>query len=357
MFTTSPWRPALVGVFLCCLAAPVRADEIDFLPNNCIVLYSVDMAGFVKSKLYQQANAKIKGFEEEMQRSLKEELGFPSTNVSRVTAGFAMPGAGKRHEEFVIIVSTAKPVAAADIKANRKVRSYQKNFSYKEIKVGEHTIYQESYSFDFKSPLTTGRAFCVADKNIILFGDGAESLQQILERDKKTNKLSPNLQAGLKTVGKDSMLTVVMDVTKFPERERKEMIRELGGKLPALENLFDGMQTFTLKGTADDKVKLVATMTCKDAATATDVRKLADGGIVLIKGELKREMDREFTTPEEKEMMKTISKAFDEIKLSTQGAQVNGELTVEPATAISVLEGIFRPTRVEKNFKDIPEDK
>lgn len=349
MFQSLKWRPAFIAAFLFCLAVPARADEIQYLPNGCIILYSVDMAGFLKSKLFQEAKTKIKGFDEEMQRSLREEMGFPSSNIARLTAGVGMAGQGR--EDFVMIVTTAKPVAAADIKANRKVRSYQKNFSYKEVKVGAHTIYGESFSFDFKSPLEDGRAFCVVDKNVIVYADRAESLKRILERDKK-EKLSKGLEAGLKATGLDSTLTVVFDVTKFPEKEKNRMIRDLAQQLPGLGNVFDGLQVLTLKGTADDKVKATATMTCKDAATAGDFRKLADAGIVLLKAQIKKEADRE-STPEKAAALKAVTKALDAIKLTTKDAQVNGEVTVDAATAITFLEGVFRPVRVEpRDFKD-----
>jgi hypothetical protein len=306
----------------------------------------------LKSKLYQEA----KGFEDEMMRDLKWEMGFPATNIARLSWCVVLEDEKKREDE-VYIVTTLKPVPAADIKANRKVNPNLYNFTYREVKAGKHTIYVESYSFKPKGILQDGRAFCVVDKNVILYSRRHQTLVKILERDKK-GKISEGLEAGLKAVGNDGMLALVLDVTKFPSDVKQDMLRGLSGKLPGLADAVDNMRTFTLKGTADDKVKWTASMTCKDEASAGDCRKLADAGIVLIKGQLKREMEREFTTPEEKEAMKAISNTFDAVKLSTKGAQVNGEVTMDVATAVTILDGMFRPRKVEIKKKiEIDKDK
>jgi hypothetical protein len=61
--------------------------------------------------------------------------------------------------------------------------------------------------------------------------------------------------------------------------------------------------------------------------------------VVLFKGMLKDETPR---APEEaKEALKELVKALDAVKLSTKGAQVNAEVTVDAATAVTVMQGMF----------------
>jgi len=343
-------------VLLFGIAAPGRADEIQYLPDGCFVIYSVDMAGFLKSKLYQEAKAKVNGFEDGMQRSPAEEMGIPAANVARVTVGV---GSGT---DEIVVLTALKPITAAEIKASRKARPYQKDLTYKEVKVGAFTIYQETYFYSFNDDPKNkdrkpndGRAFCVVEKNLVVCAFQMDSLKKILERNKKPT-LAPNMEARLKASGVKNMLTMVFDVTAFPEKEKKPLLRDLGKQLPGLENVFDGLQTLTISGTAANQVKVSATMHCKDAATAGDFLKIANGGVIILKGVLKNE--EADAPPEAKESLKELGKALDAVKLSAKGAQVNAEVTVEAAAAVTVVQGLFVPKKVTikkgqpKEFKD-----
>ncbi len=356
MFSMLKGRGTLAAalVLLCGQAAPGRADEIQYLPNGCFVVYSIDMAGLLKSKLYQEAKAKVNWFDDDLRHSLADEMGIPAANVARVTVGVASG------TEEIVVLTALKPITAAEIQASRKVRPWQKDFAYKEVKVGAFTIYQESYSISFNpkdkpSKPADGRAFCVVDKNLLVCAFELDALKKILERNKKPT-LSPNMEARLKEAGLKNMLTMVLDVTAFPEKEKKPLLRDLGKQLPGLENVFEGLQTLTVKGSAANQVKVSATMHCKDAATAGDFLKIANGGVIILKTLFKNEEGD--APPEAKDSLKELGKVLDAVKLTTKGAQVNAEVTVEAAAAVTVVQGLLVPKKATikkgkiEEFKD-----
>ena len=77
------------------------------------------------------------------------------------------------------------------------MRSFQKDFSYNEIKVGEQTIYEATYHFSFEKAtgeLQHGEAFAVVEDNVVLFGGSGECLRKVLARGKAAD-LSPEFQS------------------------------------------------------------------------------------------------------------------------------------------------------------------
>jgi hypothetical protein len=351
------------GILACalvlgCLAAPARGDEIQYLPDGCGLVVSADVAGLMKSKAFQLAKTKIKGLEEGLERDTHRNFGIPHANVRRVTIGETLDD---RPHENMIVVTTVKPTTAAEIETNRKSSPSQMIVTYKKVKFGAHTVYEQYYQHrsdekDRPAPVQSSQAFCVIEGKYVLYGP-LKAMTKILERNKKPT-FSPRVENALKQTGLTSALTMVLDIEELPEREKKSMVRDLGKQVPGLEAVAANMQTLTVQLNESGKVKGVATLSCKDAANAADVKKVADAGVVLLKGHLKFDPKQ----PEELQgLMKEMRVFLDAVKLSTKEAQVQAEVTVEPATAVAVVRAIFeatsKPRESKKEGKAFKDDK
>jgi hypothetical protein len=348
LHTRAKWAAPLVAVF--CLAIPAQAQDGKYLPDGCTVVYSVDMIAFMKSKAYQAAKTKTSAFDEEIQKVLGERIGVAADNITRMSAGVASAAAGGT--ENVIIISTIKPISAAAIKAAKKPFDYQKDFTHKEEKIGAYTVFVEYYRFQFNpkdkpGELEAGQAFCVVEDKVVLHG-GRQLLKKVLERNKMPT-LSPHMESALKQVGFKDGLMLVLDYPGMPERERKSMLTEIGRLIPGAAEIAPNVQAFAMRANGQDKVKLSATLFCKDAASAAEAKKVADGGIVAIKALIKDDPEQ---PADLRAAMKEVRSFLDAIKTSSKGAQANADATVEAATVVSVIEALLVPKSSKKEFKD-----
>jgi hypothetical protein len=341
-------RFLVAAVFLAALTAPSRADELKYLPTGTFLLYSLDVKAALKSKLYEEVRSRFKEFDKELGRS-REEIGIEVNNMARITAGAA--SIGDRGQNSIIAVATIKPVTAAEIKAARKPWAFQKDFKFTESKVGKHTVYEESYSFDLDAtddakPLVKGQAFCVVEDNVVLYGR-LESVRKVLERNEKV-KLSAGAEAGLKAAGLTEPFTMIIDLQAIPERDSTAMQKAFGQVIPGFADVFPSAQTLTVRASAADQLKAVATVYFKDAASAADARKVADAGVVAIKGLLKDDAQDE---PDVQKAKKQVRDALGAVKLSSNNTQVSAEISVAPEVAAAVVRSLTGTT-TKKKFKE-----
>ncbi|MBI3822823.1 MAG: hypothetical protein HY289_09110 [Planctomycetes bacterium] len=344
-------RAMLALVILCAFAAPGRGDEVDYLPDGCFFYFSGDVAAFRKSKLYQEATKQIKEFERGF-NDMRDRLGVPVDNIARLSVG-VMNTDGPSGE--VGILTTLKPIKAADILAAKKGFPFQKDYTHKEVKVGKHTLYEENYRFEFDKDATQpvkGQAFCVVEEKIVLFGR-LEGIRKVLERDKKP-VFSPGVAAGIKEAGMKDALLIVFDFSGFPEKEKDRFKRDLDRAFPGAEAVFDSLQTLTVRGNATDAVKATARLTCKNKTAEADVKKAVNAGMDQIKGFL---AENPTDPPEVKKAKTEVRAALAAVALSAQDAQVTAEVSIDAATAVRTLESLLVPKKVEKKFKDFKDDK
>jgi hypothetical protein len=224
------------------------------------------------------------------------------------------------------------------------------------VKVGVHTIYQESFQFQFDSddkpgPVIDGQALCVVQDKLVIQGE-VEALKKVLERNKPA-ALRPRLETGIKQVGFADMLNVIVDFASVPPEGRREITRDLERMIPGAEKAISSVQAVTVRVNAGDQVKASATLTCKDAAGAADVKKIADAGVVALKAHLKDEK----IPAEAKELAKSVHAFLDAFKTSSKETQVGAEVTVEAATAVSVVRAVFEGTTKKVEFKKVEPSK
>jgi hypothetical protein len=155
------------------------------------------------------------------------------------------------------------------------------------------------------------------------------------------------VQAGLKHAG-FSMLTVAVDVQGLPVPEKATLLKEMGKIVLGFADAFGSTQTLSLRVDAADKIKASATLLCADARSAVAVREVVDAARVAFKDLLKDDAEH---APRDRAMKQLLRAVLDEVKVATNGTQVNAEVVIEAATAIQLL----RSTMDEK--KPVPEFK
>ena len=331
------------------LVAPARSDEVQYLPGGCAIVYSIDLPAVLKSKTYQEVKKQLPEFNDVLEGDIPKNFGVPLANIARITGG-----AGAEPRDFCLVISTIKPIKAGEIVATltkARPNDYRKNLVYKQVKVGPYTVYEENFQLDFeikekgdKAAVITGEAFCVVEDKRVVHGR-LETLKPILaDRDKPAP--SPGVQAGLKHTGYSSVLTIAFDPRAMPMREREAMVKELGPIFPGLEDGLDNVKALTLRVSETDKIQVAGTILCSDAATAPVAKRIAEAG----RGKLK-ELTKEIN---ERDLAEFLRTSLDAVKLSVKGSQVNAEVAIAPATAVSMLRYVMpqkkekKPASVEK---------
>jgi hypothetical protein len=334
--------PILAGVVLAAVAVPVRGDEIQYLPNGAHVVFSVNFQDLLKSKTFAELKKTMKQFpdaKDNMEEEILREMGIPASNIARITMGVAFKDTkvGKGSSE-IAIVTTVKPVTAAAITAARKPGSNKKNVTYKEIKVGKHTMFQESFQFqNAKSgEVHQGSIFCIVEDKLVLQADrtgGMEVLKSILERNAKP-ELSKNLQTALTFAPLTNIGIVVMDIQGIPERQRNDMFRGLA----MIKDLADSFQVLAMKANEKDKFMGQAALYCKDADSAAKTKKAIESSLADLKAKIKD--DPKIPAPFQ-DLMKAAREGLDSIKVSAEANQVNAAVSVEPALIGKLLFGLY----------------
>ena len=242
-------------------------------------------------------------------------------------------------EDPVMIVRTRKPVSANDLRTNRKVPSYKKDFSYNEIKVGGQTIFEATYHFSWASTnqLHHGEAFAVLEDNVVLFGPTGEALRKILVRGKAA-ELSAELQRAVKDTDFTKTMAWAIDLKALVGNEKftSDFNRDVGplfGEASKSEFL-KKLESFFFEGSLKGSDAIVrAWLTTRDAETAADVRKRVEVAKIILRGMLQG-LPR---------VPKDVLVAINAIKVTVEGAKVNATGQVKAETVVEWIEDECNP--------------
>ena len=334
-----PWGWALVGIMLTGIAAPARGDELQYLPKGAWLVWSIDVAAYLQSQLRREVKRQHPQVAEMFET--REQTGLPLANLARLTAGV-----GPAPDDFAVVMTTIRPVTAAGIKAAVKPAPFQKDFAFKEVKVGAYTLYQESFRLVFDNrpakdpaaPLEYGQAFCVVEDRVVLRG-GLATLKEILERSPKA-ALAPGVEAGLKQTGLGSALTLVVDCKAIPAPEKQMLLKLLAPHAPGAADVLGKLHTSTFTANAASDIAASATLRCTDAASAAEAKKIAAALLAAFKDQAK---DNPSLPAKTRDMLKEVRTLLDAVKLSTKDAEVHAEATVGAATVVQTIRSLFEP--------------
>ncbi|MBY0528311.1 MAG: zinc-ribbon domain-containing protein [Gemmataceae bacterium] len=289
------------GLWYFVFSASGPGDEIKYLPNNCQLIGAVRVEQLIASDAYKDIKGALPDREKDWEKDFEKEMGVPVSSIQHVMFGGTL-GAGA--PDFVMVIRTNKDITASDIIANRK------NASFKEDKVGNYTVH-EGFS----------DAFCLPEKRIVVLAKSKESLKKILERDKK-----PELSEGLRNAMKhaDFSKTVAIAVN-FKDIKNKLEEFVPGGKRTLDDVDLDDIEGVALEAKVGKDIAVTNVALCKDEKSAEDVRKLADGMLVIYK-KIK-------SVPGSKEFREIL----DTWQASVSKSKVSGTMTVKTELVVKMM--------------------
>lgn len=297
------------------------SDALKYLPNDSQVVVSCNVDELVNSKLYQQLKTEVPNFQKG-EREFEGEFGVSLDNIARMTVGGN--SGGTVSDDVVGVVRLKKGVTAADVCTKMKVRESRKDVAFKEISVGKFTIYDETYRFswrDEKSDVEHGEAFCLPESTLLLFAK-LEPLRRVLERN-KAPELPEKMREVLRTADFSTTFGLAVNINALvsrglPKNFLQEANRNLGVSLPENDEFLQGLDGLVVDAhLASSQATLNATLLCKEAKVAEDVKKVLDAAQVVLRNTLKQAPG----VPRE------ASELVDSVKFLTSGAKVTGNLS------------------------------
>ena len=283
--------PALAALVVCCLPLPAFSDELWYLPDNLRVVASIDVATGVKTKTFQAFMKTMETFAPK-DNDREQTLANFVSKIGRMTMGVGMMD----KETFGIEVATAvKSISADEYKALKKPAPYQMNHVWKEIKHGAVTIYQPTWQFKLNPPLKDepkvepkvieGEAFYLAgDGKYVVSSRNVALLKKIIDRKEQTAP-SPAMFAGLKDAGFNNTVAVVIDLQGMPASQKETVTRMFEG-FPTFADIkanVNKVQSLTIKVNEPGKLKVSATLTCIDTASAAIVKMVGEKTLAEMK--------------------------------------------------------------------------
>jgi hypothetical protein len=201
-----------------------------------------------------------------------------------------------------------------------------KNAKFTEVQVGKYTMQQGEKAQFAKNP----RAFCVADSKVIVYGH-LDGLKAVLERNKKPEL--GGLQAALKETDLSKPVAFAADLKAIMAKTNK-------GNRPAQDpfsqglGMAEGLAGHATLGKSDS---LTVTVLCKDTTAANDLRKMIEGGVVMVK--------------QMPNLPKEATDALGSLKVTTSGGKVSATSDLKvlsPALVLITLLGQRANSTFEK---------
>jgi hypothetical protein len=246
-------------------STPPDPEMMRYLPSNSQLVYSIQARAVAKSEVFRELSRRLPELRK-LETALEEGSGLPPSQLTRVMIGGRV-SRDPLATEFVCVCWTKSAVTAADILANMK------DANYREEKVGKFTMHTKQET-----------SFCVAEKDVVLFGPPAIIRKTLLREG------SPELSSGLRTAirAADFSRSVVI-AGNAKDVLRKDSGFGTTGVAGWTQELTDAtiranaavVIEFTFKEAMEWRQKTC----CKDRATAEELKRLQDEAIETIKAD------------------------------------------------------------------------
>ncbi len=231
------------------------ATYINFLPDNCRTLVSMDMDAIFRSKAVLRKMAK-QNLKDEEDADLKDYTGIPKSNIKHII----IAGLAAEDRNPLLIIQTKTPITPNEIVAAKK-----------HDQIGEMRIGSRAYCED------KHYAFCPINSHAIAFGR-KEHIRDILRRNGPP-ALSAGFQAALGTVQLFGHATVIFDSREIEEYDRIPYKSLLGMQI--VKPILQKSKSAKLEYRIDESAQIDVTVEYKDEADARDAKKVADAFQVL----------------------------------------------------------------------------
>jgi hypothetical protein len=305
-------------------APPPIEDDFKYFSPDSDLLVVVHMDKAVASDPVRRITKDIpdaaRGLEE-----MKKDIGVGLADIERLSLGVRA-----KEDNALLVVRTNKPVKAADVLATFRQKRFpsDKEHAYKEVKVGERTMYEADQPDQPSFCLIGDRTLLVAEVKV---------LKPALERGGK-GEVPAGMRKGLAQVDQQATLYFVLDL--------KHIVADKPNALPGAEDFLGGFNarksladTETLTGSLTLAETITGRMTalCKDEKAAAALKADVDKGLAGIAEEFKKLADKDPRFPKQLLLLPGL------VKTSTAGNAVRGEVSVKSDAVVTTIKAIFAP--------------
>ena len=260
-------------------------DDLRYLPDDPDFVVSADVSGIVSSAAGQKIKARTAGLLSTLNGKMPVNSKFKPEDVGRVTFG----GRASDHSGSGIIHMNRACTATDFFGTDNAVKET----------IGQYRI-----------RVNGNMAYCLLDDRTIAIGT-EPLLRQALERNGSA-KLSDDLQAAMNEVDFAKSLAVASSAKQLAA----------AGAIPGG---MSGIRGIALEADIGDDIRFEGVAVCKDAATADQMKKMADGALAGLK------LGAAQMPPE-------AAKLLAALEVSNPGSTVRATLTIEVETLLSLID-------------------
>jgi hypothetical protein len=281
-----------IGAWMMLSKGSIGAD-LQYVPDDADIVFSADVGAVISSGTGQKVKSRFSDAFNALTKQIQQGGGAGAASledVGRITFGVSAQrakGAGIIHFNKLI----------DDQEFARLPNAAKRN-------VGGHELY-----------VLNGTGFCRLDNRSIAVGD-EESMQKVLERNGPA-RLSDELTAAMSAVDFSSSFAAAASTKRLTGGNGA-----VGANLSAMPFGPDAIRGMALQGNVGDDIRLKAAVLCKDAATADQMKKMADTGIAMSKANAGK-------------MPPAAGKIFDTLDISNSGATIHASVTLDTDSILS----------------------
>jgi hypothetical protein len=284
-----------------------------WMPDNCRMLMSVRVAELYNSSAWNEVKKEFPEVEKEVQKAISEgELG--PADITQMLIGFA----DVAKEEGVITFETKKNV---DI-----TKFHTKGFGTKpkESKVGSYTVLEDSKM-----------AVCKIHDRMVLMGNPA-TVKAVLQRDKKP-KLPEALQNAMKDADLSQGMSIIVDIKSFANDPM------IGGAAKQQNIDIGAVESAVINVAVSSDIRVNSITVCKDAKTADEYRKMAEGGLIMLKKIAGDQMPKE------------VVEIIDGVKINQKDNRLLADLTIKVAPILKAAKP-FVGMQAQQQFQQVGQE-
>jgi hypothetical protein len=182
---------------------PGPGPDMVYLPDNPTTVVSFRWKELIQSSAFRELAKQYPGLSE-METTAKKQLGIESEDMVSMLGGLQPDSKDSLKQVGVVAYRLGKPYTIEEILKNKGWEEKDRET----IKDGDRTIFQSK----------TGKkaAICLLEKDLLVEGDSAETLKNVLARGGEP-KQSDNLRAAISNVDFSSTVAVASDLGALPK--------------------------------------------------------------------------------------------------------------------------------------------
>ncbi|OAI54558.1 hypothetical protein AYO44_14690 [Planctomycetaceae bacterium SCGC AG-212-F19] len=265
-----------------------------YMPDDCKMIISVRVAELYNSPAWAEVKKEFPEVEKPIQDAIKDGEMGPS-DIPLMIIGFA----DVMKQEGIVAIQTKKPADLTKFHGKTGVKPT-------ETKVAGYTVLE-----------APDVAACKLSDKLVLMGNPA-TLKAILER-KKDVKFSDGLQKALKDADMSQGISIAVDVKGFASDPMIGGAAKQSGVDPT------SVEYAVLNIAINKDININSITVCKDAKSADENRKMAEGGLIMVKKFAGDQMPKE------------VVDIIDGIKFTTKENRLTAEVTIKVTPIIKAI--------------------